>query len=238
MKSTPQHVLVMVFFVAMVPLLSFAQIITKKVTFPAGKSSTLIQGTIAGDQTIDYTLGANQGQKLNVTLTNKSNDAFFNVLPPGSQGEAIFIGQNDGNKCSITLPSNGTYKIRVYQMRSSARRGEKASYSLSISIPTASKSVDAKVAGTNYNATGDLRAAIGSTPKSAKFGVIRSNGGAEVHATLPGKSKRVFVFSQGEWSCKSANCKLTFAKISSDEWELIVNSSEKYYIPDAVIYGG
>jgi len=123
-------------------------------------------------------------------------------------------------------------------MRSTARRGEKKNYSLQISIPATSNSGDAKVAGTNYNATGDLRAAIGSKPSSAKFGVIRNNGGAEVHATLPGKSKRVFIFSQGEWSCKSANCKLSFAKISSDEWELIVNSSEKYYIPDAVIYGG
>jgi len=75
-----------------------AQIITKKVSFPTGKSSTTIQGTITGDQTIDYTIGANQGQKLNVTLTDKSNGSFFNVLPPGSQGEAVFIGQNDGNK--------------------------------------------------------------------------------------------------------------------------------------------
>lgn len=225
-------------FIFILPYLTFAQIITKKVSFPLGKSSTIIQGVISGDQTIDYTVGANQGQKLNVTLTNKSNDSYFNVLPPGSQGEAIFIGQNDGNKCSIVLPSTGTYKIRVYQMRSAARRGEKASYSLSVSIPASSKSVDAKVSGTNYNATGELRAAIGSTSKSAKFGVIRLNGGAEVHATLPGKSKRIFVFSQGEWSCKSANCKLNFAKISSDEWELIVNNSEKYYIPDAVIFGG
>lgn len=225
-------------FILIFPFLTFAQIITKKVSFPIGKSSTVIQGIISGDQTIDYTIGANQGQKLNVTLTNKSNDSYFNVLPPGSQGEAIFIGQNDGNKCSIILPSTGTFKIRVYQMRSSARRGEKASFSLSVSIPASSKSVDAKVSGTNYHATGELRSAIGSTPKNCKFGVIRSKAGAEVHATMSGKSKRIFVFSQGEWICKSTNCKLTFAKISTDEWEVICNGTEKYYIPDAVIYGG
>lgn len=221
-----------------ISLPGISQIITKKISFSTGKSSTVIKESISGDQTIDYTVRASQGQRLNVTLTNISNDAFFNVLPPGSQDEAIFIGQNEGNNCSIILPSSGTYKIRVYQMRSSARRGEKASYSLSVSIPASSKSVDAKVSGTNYNATGELRAAMGSVSEPAKFGVIRFNGGAEVHATMPGRSKRVFVFSRGEWSCQSSNCELTFAKISSDEWELICNGTEKYYIPDAVIFGG
>lgn len=216
---------------------SYAQIITKKVSFPTGKSATTLKGSITGEQTIDYTVGANQGQILKATLTGQGS--YFNVLPPGSQDEAIFIGQNDGNQTSITLQQSGTYKIRVYQMRSTARRGEKKSYSLTISIPVASNSGDAKVSGTNYNATGDLRAASSSRSTSAKFGVIRRNGGATVHATIPGKSKRVFVFSQGEWSCTSSNCKLSFAKISSDEWELIVNNgAEKYYIPDAVIYGG
>ncbi|OOV28686.1 hypothetical protein BXU11_01685 [Flavobacterium sp. LM5] len=238
MKSILKLRKLAILLVLTLPIVSLAQIITKKVSFPVGKSSTVIQGSITGDQTIDYTIGANQGQKLNVTLTDKSGGAYFNVLPPGSQGEAVFIGQNEGNKCSITLNQSGTYKVRVYQMRSTARRGEKKSFSLQISIPGASNNGDAKVAGTKYNATGDLRAANGSKPTSAKFGVIRSNGGAEVHATMPGKSKRVFVFSQGEWTCKSGNCKLSFAKISSDEWEIICNGTEKYYIPDAVIYGG
>lgn len=238
MKNNFKKGVIAILLFALVPTATIAQIITKKVIFPTGKSATVIQGTIAGDQTIDYAVGGNQGQKLNVTLTNKSNDAFFNVLPPGSQGEAVFIGQNEGNKCSIILAKNGIYKIRVYQMRSSARRGEKASFSLSVGILVLASTVDAKVPGTNYHATGDLRAAIGSVQKSAKFGVIRSKTGAEVHATIPGKSKRVFVFSNGKWSCNSPNCKLSFAKISTDEWELICNGTEKYYIVDAVIYGG
>ncbi|QBN20435.1 hypothetical protein [Flavobacterium nackdongense] len=238
MKKCLKRMGLFVAILALFPVATSAQIITKKVSFPTGKSSTVINGTIVGEQTIDYTVGANAGQTLKVTLKPTSKSSYFNVLPPGSEGAADFIGQNEGNTCSLNLTKSGTYKIRVYQMRSSARRGEKATYSLSISIPASSNSGDAKVSGTNYNATGDLRAANGSKPTSAKFGVIRSNGGAEVHATMPGKSKRVFVFSQGEWTCKSTNCKLSFAKISSDEWEIICNGTEKYYIPDAVIYGG
>ncbi|MGL5112557.1 MAG: hypothetical protein ACRC6O_07965 [Flavobacterium sp.] len=238
MKSDLIQVFTKIVFVALLPLVSLAQITTKKVSFPVGKSSTVIQGKITGDQTIDYAIGANQGQKLMVNLTNANAIVYFNVLPPGSAGEAVFIGQNEGNKCNITLAQNGIYKIRVYQMRSTARRGEVGNYSLSIAIPTKVNSSDAKVTGTNYHATGELRSAIGSTPKTTKFGVIRSNGGGEVHATMSGRSKRIFVFSKGEWTCKSTNCKLTFAKISADEWELICNGTEKYYIPDAVIYGG
>ena len=114
---------------------------------------------------------------------------------------------------------------------------EKASYTLKIEIPATSH--DAKVSRTNFDANGELRAAIGSDPTTAPFGVIRSNGGAEVHTTMKSTGvKRVFVFSNGEWSCKSQGCNLTFAKIGPDDWELICNGTEKYYIPDAVIFGG
>ena len=227
----------MVILLTILPFSVTSQIITKKVSFPKGKTSTVIEGSMSGEQTIDYIVGARAAQNLIVTLTPKTNQPAFNVLPPGSNDVAVFIGQNEGNNCNIILEQSGDYKIRVYQMRSAARRGEKASYTLKIEIPAAS--YDAKVAGTNYHATGELRAANGSDPTTAQFGVIRSNGGAEVHTTLKSTGvKRVFVFSQGEWTCKSTGCKLNFAKIGADEWELICNGTEKYYIPDAVIYGG
>ncbi|QBN20321.1 PPC domain-containing protein [Flavobacterium nackdongense] len=235
---------------ALIPVESSAQIITKKVSFPKGKSSTVIQGSITGDQTIDYTVGANAGQTLKVTFKQLSKSSFFNVLPPGSENVADFISQTEGNTCSLNLTKSGTYKIRVYQMRSTARRGEKATYSLSISIPAGSSSKssstasantsysgDAKVAGTKYNATGDLRAKNGTDSAMAKFGVIRFNGGAEIHATIPRGLKRVFVFSKGEWSCKTERCTIVSQK-ASDIWEIIVNDYEHYFIPDAVIYGG
>nr|WP_315144945.1 hypothetical protein [uncultured Flavobacterium sp.] len=239
MKSNVSKVFGLVFFLSMLPMMAVGQITTKKVTFPAGNNGTTITGVITGDQTIDYTIGASQGQVLKVSMKSNINASYFNVLPPGSQDVADFSGQMDGNNCTLTLKQSGTYKIRVYQMRSSARKGTKVNYTLTISITGAmTKSTDAKVAGTNYHATGEIRSALGSTPKTTKFGVIRSKDGGEVHATMNGKSKRIFVFSKGEWSCKSSNCKLTFAKISSDEWEVICNGTEKYYIPDGVIYGG
>lgn len=229
------------FLLVLVCSLSFAQITTKKVTFPQGKSETVVNGSIKGEQTIDYTVNLSEGQEFKVSIKTISTSCYFNILAPGSNDEAIFIGSNDGNTFGGTLGMSGTYKIRVYLYRNAARRDEVANFSLSISATGGSansNSSDAKVSGTNFNAAGELRAANGSTSSKATFGVIRSNGEAEVHATITGGLKRIFVFSKGEWSCKTEGCKLIFAKISSDEWELIVNDYEKYYIPDAVIYGG
>lgn len=241
MKSFKIKTTIFLFLIG-IPFLATAQITTKKVSFPAGKSSTTINGTIKGDQTIDYTVTANEGQQLKVNLSTKSTSLYFNVLAPGANGEAIFIGSNDGNAFGGTLGMSGTYKIRVYLYRNAARRGESANFSLSISVTGGvanNNSSDAKVSGTNYNATGDLRAANGNSGATAKFGVIRSSDGkAEVHAKITGGLSRVFIFSQGEWTCKTESCALRFNRIGSDEWELIVNDYEKYYIPDAVIYGG
>lgn len=112
---------------------ALAQIITTNVAFPRGATSTVVSGTIAGDQTRDYVVRASAGQVMKVTKTG-APIVFFNVLPPGSNDAAIFTGSSDGNAFSGTLSAAGAYKIRVYQMRASARRGERGAFKLSISV--------------------------------------------------------------------------------------------------------
>ena len=240
MKTNFKKLACITLLLAALPLVGFSQIINKKVSFAPGKSSTVIKGLLVGDQTIDYAFVAKKGQKLKLTMKADINAASFNVLPPGSDNVAIFIGENEGDTCELTLPNDGKYKIRVFQMRSTARKGTKVNYSIDMSITSSSSSSgDAKVSGTNFNATGELRSAKGSTPSTAKYGVIRQgNGRAEVHIKRKSAADRVFVFANGEWSCKSGGCDITFAKISFDEWEVICNGNEKYYINDAIIYGG
>jgi hypothetical protein len=46
----------------------------------------------------------------------------------------MFIGSTSGNQFEGILPANGDYKIRVYLMRSAARRGEAADYRLEMII--------------------------------------------------------------------------------------------------------
>ncbi len=119
---------------AVVPATLPAQIQTKKVSFPAGKSSTTLTGTIKGEKTIDYLITAKEGQQMSVTLTSKNSSLYFNVLPPGSNEEAIFIGSTEGNTFTGTLSASGEYKLRVFLYRNAARRNESASYNISLSV--------------------------------------------------------------------------------------------------------
>jgi hypothetical protein len=234
MKSISKPI-VMLLFAALAPLLSSAQIITEKVYFPAGESSTLIDGELKGGQTIDYVVSGKQSQKLEVTINSSSNAACFNILLPGPEEMSVFNSQLDGTKASMNLDKSGNYTIRVYQKKSS-----QIFFSLKIALLAGrvSESYDAKVSGTNFNATGQLRSVLGSTSMKCDFGVIRYTNGGEVHVTMKGRGKRIFVFTDGKWSCKSSKCKLTYGKIKEDEWEVVCNGKEKYYIPEGVIYGG
>jgi hypothetical protein len=104
-----------------------------EVWFPTGKSGTTLKGEISGDETVDYKVRAAAGQRMEVTFRPTSTSAYFNVLPPGSE-TAIFIGSTSGNRFEGTLPTDGTYTIRVYLMRSAARRGANASYGLDVAV--------------------------------------------------------------------------------------------------------
>src|SRR5512139_3922174 len=103
------------------------------VHFETGESSATIKGTIKGDETVDYVLGAQKGQSMVVTLEASNRFAYFNVLPPGSE-EALFVGSASGNRYEDTLPASGEYTVRLYLMRNAARRDETATYTLSLGI--------------------------------------------------------------------------------------------------------
>lgn len=112
---------------------AMAQIVSQNVQFPKGTSSTTIRGSLKGDVTRDYVLRASAGQTMTVSLHPTNTATYFNVLPPGSQ-EALFIGSTSGDRYTGQLPASGAYTVRVYLMRSAARRGEVSSYTLSIGV--------------------------------------------------------------------------------------------------------
>jgi hypothetical protein len=220
----------------------------RAVQFANGASSATARGAIKGDKTIDYALRAKAGQAMSVTLKASNTANYFNVLPPGSSGEAIFIGSTEGNEWKGVLPADGEYRIRVYLMPSAARRGESSNYSLTMgvtgnAIPAklgAAPAGDAKVKGTAYHATGKVPCSMGNAaPGSAQceFGVIRGKaGGAEVHVTPPGAFKRVLMFAGGKVIAEGAMS--VKASKSSDMWSVEINDYEHYQIPEAVISGG
>lgn len=225
---------------------SRADIQTSPVQFKKGTSSATIEGSIKGSQTIDYTLRARAGQTMSVMLATKHGANYFNVLPPGSNDEALFVGSSGGNEWTGALPADGEYKVRVYLMRSAARRNEAANYTLKVGIAGTSRPTefgkapasDAKVKGTGYHATGPLPCRMGNDkPIQCEFGVIRGEpGNAEVHITPPGGLTRVLTFMGANVTTNPGE-KVEAVKQGYD-WSVKVNDYEHYTIPEAVIWGG
>lgn len=221
---------------------------TRPVHFQKGSSSITLEGTIKGSETIDYKLRAMNGQTMNVTLKSNNLSNYFNVLPPGSNDVAMFVGSTGGNKWTGALTADGDYKIRVYLMRNAARRNETANYKLTIGITKSVNTAqtqkpvpdsDVKVQGTPYHATGQVPCSMGDVPQGSaqcNFGVIRGkSGNAEVHLTPPGGFERKLKFTAGKVTAADGKVK---ASKKGDEWLIDVNDYEHYQIPDAVISGG
>ncbi|MEM7089293.1 MAG: hypothetical protein AAF496_06930 [Pseudomonadota bacterium] len=109
-----------------------------KVTFQPGNFGTMVSGSVTGNTYFDYILGASSGQEmfadLAVTKTNGNGVIYFNILPPASDGVAIYNGSVDGNTARISLPEDGDYTIRVYLMGNDRDTGKTVDYNLDLSI--------------------------------------------------------------------------------------------------------
>ena len=166
------------------------------------------------------------------------------MLPPGSE-TALFVCSTSGNKWTGTLPKDGDYTIRVYLMRSAARRNEMAKYKLSIDIAGSelgkAPASDAKAPGTPYHSTGTVPCSIGPDPKGSaqcEFGVIRGKpGNVEVHVTPPGGGMRVLNFTGATVTIADPKARLKASK-SGDNWPISIDDFEFYEMPMAVLDGG
>jgi hypothetical protein len=105
------------------------------VRFAPGGSQAVLKGAIKGWESVDYVVAAKAGQTLSIRFRPSRSAAFFNVMPPGG-GEALFVGQSEGqpNDFTTVLKLDGDYLVQVYLVRAAARRAEKATYTLRISI--------------------------------------------------------------------------------------------------------
>ena len=108
------------------------------VQFERGNYGAMLNGTVMGDEYFDYRLGAKAGQELFAELTvdgtNGDGTAYFNILPPGSDGVAIYNGSTYGNSTTVDLPEDGIYTIRVYLMGNDRDTGKTVGYNLDVSI--------------------------------------------------------------------------------------------------------
>jgi len=228
----------------------------ERLQFSRGEISAMTKGKVTGREIVDYKLSARAGQGMIVNLETDNPSSYFNVLAPGESEVAFFIGSIKGKRFEGDLPKSGDYTIRVYLMRNAARRGETANYSLEVAIAAAGdlpseaggtsdagpSESDALVAGTDFNATGEIPCAQhkGQPMRSCRFGVIRRGGGSvTVRVFWPDGGERNLYFENGKVS--SSDAKSETAISTEREGDLIkvrVGRDERFEIPDAVIYGG
>ncbi|MGB5134260.1 MAG: hypothetical protein WBN89_03710 [Prochlorococcaceae cyanobacterium] len=218
---------------------------SQRVTFQAGADSTLLQGQLKGDQTIDYILRAGAGQTLTVELKGSNPQNYFNVIAAGTDN-ALFIGSSSGNSFRGLLPSDGDLKVRVYLMRPAARRNEASSYSLRLGIGGAPlapvpASRDALIPGTPYHASAEVPCWSGSSGKAAscKASVMRrANNSGTVVVTNPEGQKRQFLFVKGKAVASDQPEKLSVQRRGDVSVLSLGENFERYEIVDALVLGG
>lgn len=239
------------------PVSAEDRIESRPVKFAKGASSATVKGSLHGYQVIDYTLRAKAGQTMTVTLSSRHSGLAFNVLPPGSNDVAI-PEAIDRQNWTGALPADGEYKVRTYLPRSAARRGEKASYTLTVGITGATAAATtgraapaeqgasaAQRAGEGrFDATGKIPCAgsRGQPMGQCDFGVAREgNGTATVAVTRTDGRKRFISFEKGKAvgaDLSQADGNMTFRSTKQADLFMIQAGDERYEIPEAVITGG
>ena len=237
---------------AAAPAVAQQAIETKPIVFQKGMSSATVKGTLKG-QTIDYTLNARAGQTLNVRLQTSSGATYFNLIKPSEENVAFFIGSTEGKSFTGPIPESGNTKIRVYQMRSAARRGEVAPYTLTVSVTgkgtdtAAASPVDVKVPGTNFHATGLIKCSAGGAPmRDCTFGVARedrNNGNGYIEVTLPDGRKRVIFYEMNtpvryDESQADGGKRMTVSGGAPNGIYDVRIGDERYQLFDSIMTGG
>lgn len=210
----------------------------RAVKFPSGQNSVTLKGTLKGDTTIDYMLTVAAGDRYLVQL-QAGGATYFNISAPGADS-ALFIGSTSGRKFEGGFQNGGEHTIRVYQMRSAARRGTVANYSLTIRRLSGFVAAAGETGPAKYNAKGMTKCSAGNASLGAQceFRVVRKPGGkAEIWLEKPGAKGRyrVLYFEQGDFTTNDG------AKINTrrdGDTFLVQAGNEHYFLPDAMIQGG
>lgn len=134
---------------------------TVPVHFDKGKHSKEIKSSIKGDDDVNYILGVGDGQVMQILFSTTRGSCYMNVYEPGNSGEAVFNGSVSGNEFGVNPTKAGDYKIQVYQMRATARRGETCKYAISFEVTGGGTSAAPAAAGPSEVAKGACLYRIG-----------------------------------------------------------------------------
>ena len=216
------------------------------VQFAKGATTVAISGELKGDQYVDYRVRGGANQMLAVTLKASNLQNYFNILPPGSSGTAMFIGSTSGNQFKRILPTDGEFVVRVYLMRAAARRNEASNYTLNIALegkalPPTSSAKDAVIRGTSFHASANTTCAKPSNPqvRHCDVYVIRRgyDGTATTEVQWPDGSKRSILFVKLQPVTTDSRDPMTYTR-NGEVTVVNVGKDERVDIPDVLLTGG
>lgn len=136
------YMLVFLFLLFSTPVYAGGGIPRVPLDLENGAASPVVD--IVGNEVIDYAFDARAGQRLTVTMHTQHPSAYFNIFPADLKW-AFFVGSTDGDSFDGVLSSDGTYIIRVYLMRSAARRNEVARCELKVQLSEVVPAAEASV---------------------------------------------------------------------------------------------
>ena len=219
--------------------------IVKPVQFAHGTNSIVIRDRVVGRQYIDYQVTASAGQRIVLEMTGSNRANHFNLLPPDSTDIAMASGDLSGKRFEGLLPDDGTYTIRVFLMRSAARRQEHSDFSLSIGIAGSPlnplpETVDAVLHGTRFHASATtVCEPEHSTVRECEAFVVRRSfdGTATVELRWLPQSKRRILFIKGEPVAADSPQLMKFTRHERG-WRMKFGEDEHFEVPEQLVTGG
>jgi heat shock protein HslJ len=214
-------------------------------TLPPEPGSVLLRDRIRGRGTLDVQVRGEAGQRLTAELSGRHGALSFNVLPPGSNGPALWIGDVSGRRADVLLPDDGTYTLRVFLQRAAARRGESAPFDLrvarsGVALPPLAPAQDALVSGTRFHA----RAMVpcwenDERPRQCEAGVVRrqpvGSATVEVHWGSAGVRRVLFVSGTPAGSDSAQPLRVTREAAG---WRLTFGAEGGFVLPEGLVTGG
>lgn len=216
------------------------------VVFAKGATRSVIKGRLSGRKSIDYLVRAAAGQTLEVSLEASNRMTYFNILPPGSTGEAMYIEGGSGRRFVGQLPADGLYTIRVYLIRAAARRNENSRFTLSTglsgqALPPVPGKVDALIPGTPYHAQAAIKCEPAYTQtRSCEAFVTRRDfaGTATVEIRWDETRRRHILFVKGRPAVADVPVSMRFTKDAQGNYMIDFDGQDRFEIPEALVFGG
>lgn len=219
------------------------------IRFSSGQGRAVLKAAVHGDRAPEYLVTAGAGQTLTVVLDSRHGGLQANLWAPGAQ-EAMGVVLSDGAALTRVLPVDGAYRLQPYLMRSAARRHERGAYTLTVTLsgqalPPLPHAQDARVAGTPFHATAEVRCQLAYQPalRTCQAGVVRRgrDGTATVewraaNGTAQQALRRV-LFVRGQPVASDSALPLRSSR-DGDTTHLDLDGVERYDAPDALLTGG